>query len=211
MVYCATRSEVGRERKEKIKTLVERLAIQLGDFTLSSGQKSKYYFDGKMVLTDPEAATLIAQDIFDELNGLRVEAVGGLSFGAALMGPAISVVSQLAGKPLPCFVVREEQKGHGTKKSIEGGLPATKGARVAVIDDVITAGGSVFKAIEKVEEAGCEVVKVIVLLDRHQGGSDRVKERYDFVAILHADSNGRVTVDEPKSVSGDAREGALSR
>lgn len=188
------RLKVGKERREKIRGLVERLSVRRGEFTLASGQKSSYYFDGKMATTDPEAATLIAQEILDELKDSGVQAAGGLSFGAALMGPAISVVSQLAGKPLPCFVVREEQKGHGAKKSIEGGLPATKGARVAVIDDVITAGGSVFKAIESVEAAGCTVARVIVLVDRHQGGSDRVRERgYDFTALLHADSRGNLT------------------
>ncbi|MDO8532970.1 MAG: orotate phosphoribosyltransferase [Dehalococcoidia bacterium] len=203
---------MGKEqRRERIKTLIEKLAMRYGDFVLSSGQKSKYYFDGKMATTDPEAATLIAEEIFEALRNVDVKAVGGLTIGAALMAPAISLIGRREGRLIPAFVVRDQRKEHGTKKFIEGYLPKGPEAKVAIIDDVITGGGSVLKAIDKVEEEGCEVVKVIVLLDRHQGGSEEVRRRgYDFVAILHADSMGRVTVDEPSTNSRRTAQGVLS-
>ncbi|MBI2857256.1 MAG: orotate phosphoribosyltransferase [Chloroflexi bacterium] len=196
---------MGKVSREKIRELVERLSVRRGDFTLASGQKSSYYFDGKMATTDPEAATLIAPEIFEELRGTGATAVGGMTIGGALMGPPVSVISNLAGKPLPAFVVRDERKEHGTQKVIEGQLPREKGAKVAIIEDVITQGGSVLRAIERVEEAGCTVVKVIVLVDRHQGGSDKVRDRgYDFLALLHADSNGNLSVDGPGAESPNA-------
>jgi orotate phosphoribosyltransferase len=111
--------------------------------------------------------------------------------GADPMVTAVTVVSHLEGKPIPAFIVRAETKGHGTQKRIEG--PLQKGSRVAILDDVITTGGSVLRAIEAVEAEGCQVVKVVVLLDRHQGGSDEIKRKgYDFQAILSADAAGEV-------------------
>jgi len=75
-------------------------------------------------------------------------------------------------------------KGHGTMRKIEGHLK--EGSRVAIVDDVLTTGGSVMKAIEAVEAVNCKVVKVIVLVDRNEGGSDRLKEEgYDFTSILN--------------------------
>lgn len=166
-------------------------AILHGDFTLSSGLKSTYYFDGRLVTLWPEGAYLIGKKIYEILKGAGVEAVGGMTMGADPMVTAVTVVSHLEGKPIPAFIVRAETKGHGTQKRIEG--PLQKGSRVAILDDVITTGGSVLRAIEAVEAEGCQVVKVVVLLDRHQGGSDEIKRRgYDFQAILSADAAGEV-------------------
>jgi orotate phosphoribosyltransferase len=111
--------------------------------------------------------------------------------GADPMVAAVAVASHLEGKPMPAFIVRAEVKGHGTQKRIEG--PLKKGSKVAIVDDVVTTGGSVRRAIEAVEAEGCKVVKVVVLLDRHQGGSYEIKKKgYDFQAILSADAAGRV-------------------
>jgi orotate phosphoribosyltransferase len=93
------------------------------------------------------------------------------------------LVSHLEGKPIPAFIVREIAKEHGTMRQIEGHLKP--GSRVAIVDDVLTTGGSVSMAIEAVEAAKCKVVKVMVLVDRQEGGSDRLKkEGYDFTALL---------------------------
>ncbi len=166
-------------------------AILHGEFTLSSGLKSSYYFDGRLVTLWPEGAYLIGKKIFDILQGVGVEAVGGMTMGADPMVSAVAVVSHLEGKPIPAFIVRADTKGHGTQKRIEG--PLKKGSKVAIVDDVITTGGSVLRAIEAVEAEGCQVVKVVVLLDRHQGGSDEIRRRgYDFQAILSADAAGEV-------------------
>jgi len=101
----------------------------------------------------------------------------------------------LEGKPIPGFIVRAETKEHGTQGRIEGYLP--KGGKVAITDDVVTTGGSLLKAIEAAEAEGCQVVKVVALLDRHQGGSDELKLRgYDFTAILSAGPSGEIYINE---------------
>jgi orotate phosphoribosyltransferase len=141
----------------------------------------------------PEGAYLVGKAILEVLKDTSVETVGGLTLGADPIVTAVALVSHLEGKPLPAFIVREEFKKHGTQKRIEGNL--LENSKVAIVDDVITTGTSIFKAIEAVEKRNCKVVKVIALLDRHQGGSDELRRRgYDFVAILNADAKGAVTV-----------------
>jgi orotate phosphoribosyltransferase len=99
----------------------------------------------------------------------------------------------MAGAPITSFIVRKEVKGHGTEQLIEGDMP--EGEKVAIVDDVCTTGSSVFHAIEAVEEAGCEVVKVVVLVDRCQGGSDELRRRgYDLVCLMQATPEGIVEV-----------------
>ena len=158
-------------------------AFLTGDFTLTSGKKSNYYIDGKKITLSPEGAYLVGKAIFDELIKTGVDAIGGVATGAYPIVTAVALVSHLEGKPIPAFIVREVTKEHGTMRKIEGHLK--QGSRVAIVDDVLTTGGSVSRAIEAVEAAKCKVVKVMVLVDRHEGGSDRLKEEgYDFTALL---------------------------
>ena len=179
------------EEDERLLEVFKQHGVLHGDFTLSSGLKTSYYFDGRMVTLWPEGAYLIGRKIFHILVAAGAEAVGGMTVGADPIVAAVAVVSHLEGRPIPAFIVRGEVKEHGTQKRIEGPLKA--GSRVAIVDDVITTGGSVLRAIEAVEAEGCRVVKVVVLLDRQQGGADEIRRRgYDFSAILCADSSGEV-------------------
>lgn len=158
-------------------------AFLTGEFTLTSGKKSNYYIDGKKITLSPEGAYLVGKATFDELIKTGVDAIGGVATGAYPIVTAVALVSHLEGKPIPAFIVREVTKEHGTMRKIEGHLK--QGSRVAIVDDVLTTGGSVSRAIEAVEAAKCKVVKVIVLVDRHEGGSDRLKkEGYDFTTLL---------------------------
>ena len=178
---------------KRLLEVFKEKAVLKGDFTLSSGLKSACYFDGRMVTLWPEGAYLIGKKILEIVSKAGAEAVGGMTLGADPMVAAVAVVSQMEGKPMPAFLVRKEPKKHGTQRLIEGHL--TKGARVAIVDDVITTGGSVLRAIEAAEAEGCKVVKVVVVLDRHQGGADELKRRgYDFTAILSAGAEGEVSL-----------------
>jgi orotate phosphoribosyltransferase len=159
-------------------------AFLRGNFTLTSGRKSSYYFDGRKMTLSPEGAYWVGKAIFDELVGLDVEAIGGLAIGAVPIVSEVALISYLEGRQIDAFIVREVAKEHGTKRKVEGHL--RQGSRVAIVDDVITTGGSVNKAIEAAEMENCKVVKVIVITDRHEGGSDRLKAAgYDLTAILH--------------------------
>ena len=178
------------ESTRRIREIASEVGAFLrGDFTLTSGKKSKYYFDGKKVNLSPEGIYRVGKAIFDQLAGVEIDAVGGVPVGAYPMVAAVALVSHLEGKPIPAFIVREEAKEHGTKSKIEGHLE--EGSRVAIVDDVVTTGGSLLRAIKAVEESNCQVVKVIVLVDRHEGGSDRLKEEgYDFSALLEISPSG---------------------
>ena len=158
-------------------------ALLQGEFTLTSGKKSDYYFEGKRLTLSPEGAYLTGKVVFDQLADADIDAIGGVAIGGYPMVAAVALVSHLEGKPIPSFIIREETKEHGTRRRIEGHLK--EGSRVAIVDDVITTGGSVSRAIEAAEAAKGKVVKVIVLVDRHEGGSDKLKQQgYDFTAII---------------------------
>lgn len=175
---------------------LERGALKYGDFTLSSGKKSSYYFDGRRLSLDPEGAHLIAQALLPLLRRAGVQAVGGLTLGADPIVAAVALASfpDKSGRPIPGFIVRKEAKGHGTRQGVEGYLLQPQD-RVAIVDDVCTTGGSLFQAIEAAEAAGCTVVKVVALLDRMEGGSDELRRRgYDFQALLTASPQGEIRV-----------------
>jgi orotate phosphoribosyltransferase len=181
------------ESMKRLLELIKEKSFKYGDFTLSSGLKSPYYFDGRLTTLWPEGSYLVGKRVFDVVKDAGIDAIGGPTIGADPIVATVALVSHLEGKLIPAFIVRKETKGHGTQRLIEGHLPT--GGTVAIVDDVITTGGSIFRAIEAVEVEGCRVGKVIVLLDRNQGGADELRRRgYDFVSLLSADAEGNVSI-----------------
>ena len=103
------------------------------------------------------------------------------------------MMSQIEGIPVQAFFVRSEAQEHGTGQQVEGGL--VPGCRVVIVDDVCSSGGSLFTAIQAAEAVGCQVVKVVTLLDRHQGGGDDLRRSgYEYVALLEPDPKGTIRV-----------------
>ncbi len=158
------------------KILVER-SYKEGDFTLTSGRKSDYYFDGKQTALHPEGAFLIGH-LFNHLllDDPSITAVGGLTLGADPLVTATSLISFQQGRPLPAFIVRKESKGHGTNQYLEGLANLTQGAPVAMLEDVVTTGGSLLKACERVKEAGFSIAMLCTLLDREEGGNESIEK-----------------------------------
>lgn len=159
---------------EIIKEKSIKIAPPGEPFILTSGQKSNYYINGKLTAGDPEGLYCLARLILDEAKELHAEAVGGPTLGADPIVGAIAALSFLAETPMPLFIVRKEAKQHGARQQIEGSDIA--GKKVVMVEDVITTGGSVFKAINVVKELGCEILKVICLVDREQGGREAFAE-----------------------------------
>ena len=175
-----------------LELAIEKRALQFGEFQLSAGGTSSYYFDGRIVTLDPKGAHYVAKAFLPVVRGSGAAAIAGPTLGADPIVAAVSMLSyQDGGAEVPGLIVRKETKEHGGKRAIEGSL--VPGSRVAVVDDACSTGGSLFHAIEAVEDAGCEVVMVLTIIDRHQGGSEELRRRgYDFYALLEADAEGNV-------------------
>jgi orotate phosphoribosyltransferase len=154
--------------------LAERSARQ-GQFTLASGRQSTLYIDARLTTMSPDGLTLIGPLALEALQASdwMVTAVGGLTLGADPVSYAIAYASALAGTPLRAFTVRKEAKAHGTGRLIEG--PFREGDRVAVIEDVITTGGSALRATEAIRKAGGIVAGVLALVDREEGGREALE------------------------------------
>ena len=184
---------VGNHAERLLEIALDKGALTYGDFTLSSGKKASFYFDGRRLSLEPEGAYLIGQALLPLLNEARAGAVGGPTLGADPIVASAAVASHMAGGSVSGFIVRKEAKEHGTGQLIEG--PLTSGARVAIVDDTCTTGGSLLQAIAAAEDVGCEVVKVIALLDRCEGGGEELRRRgYDFEALMVATPEGRIRV-----------------
>jgi orotate phosphoribosyltransferase len=144
-------------------------------FKLVSGRMSNYYFNCKMVTLNPEGMYLIGNIIFDMIKDLNVKGIGGLTLGADPIADAVAYTSYLKEKPIEAFVVRKSAKSHGTMQWIEGDVKA--GDKVVIVDDVITTGKSTIEAITRAKEAGLDIVKVIALVDRQEGGYENIMEQ----------------------------------
>ncbi|MGM3305561.1 orotate phosphoribosyltransferase [Anabaena sp. WFMT] len=156
--------------RQKLLDLFCQLAYQEGDFVLSSGQQSSYYINGKQVTLHPQGALAVGRLLL-QLLPEDTQAVAGLTLGADPIVSAVSVVSVYENRPLPALIIRKEAKGHGTMAYIEGpSLP--QGAKVVVLEDVVTTGQSALKAVERLQAAGYTVNRVISLIDRLQGGAE---------------------------------------
>jgi len=163
--------------REKLKQIILEKSYEKRKVVLSSGAESDFYFDGKQTTLHPEGAYLTGKLILEALHeDAAVEGVGGLTLGADPIATAVSVVSFLDGRPLPAFIIRKEPKGHGTGAWIEGGKNLRRGARVVIVEDVVTSGGSSLKAIRRAEEEGLEVLGVVTLVDREEGGRENIEK-----------------------------------
>ncbi|MFZ0981041.1 MAG: orotate phosphoribosyltransferase [Candidatus Acidiferrales bacterium] len=180
--------------REQLANLLRAKSLVRGEFTLASGKKSNYYLDCRLTTLNPQGALLTGYCVLELLDemGVQPDAIGGLSMGADPVVSAAIVVSAIdppvgwAGKqPVQGFLVRKEAKGHGRKKQIEG-MEQTQGKRVAIVDDVCTTGGSTQEAIDAAEREGCEVVAVISLVDREEGGSEMLRAKYNYRSIFTA-------------------------
>ena len=161
--------------RQALMDLVRTKALKFGDFTLASGKKAKYYLDGKQVTLDSFGAKLVAEGILDLLGDKAPKAVGGMSIGADPIAAAIITMAGVRGVPMLGFMVRKESKGHGTNRFIEG--PVQPGDEVAIVEDVVTTGGSSLLAIERAEEFGLKVKQVIAIIDRMEGGREAFESR----------------------------------
>jgi len=157
---------------DRLLSILAERSARRGQFTLASGRQSTLYIDARLTTMSPDGLSLIGPLALAALRDVdwRVQAIGGLTLGADPISYAIAYASADSALPLRAFTVRKEAKAHGTGRLIEG--PFREGDRVAVIEDVITTGGSALRAVEAIRAAGGTVAGVLALVDREEGGRD---------------------------------------
>ncbi|UCF18781.1 MAG: orotate phosphoribosyltransferase [Gemmatimonadota bacterium] len=172
------------EHERLIELLAER-SFKIGDFTLASGRKSRYYVDARTTTLSAEGQALIGVLGLSALQkaGLSPQAVGGLTMGADPIAYAIAHRSFLDGCVIEAFTVRKEPKGHGAGRQIEGCLEP--GQSVVVIEDTITTGGSALKACRAVEAVHARILAILALVDREEGGKETLEEAgYRVISLV---------------------------
>lgn len=171
------RQQRGEEAADRLRRLLAERSFRTGEFTLSSGRTSRYYVDCRTTTMHAEGQALIGRVGLDRLEeaGLRPELIGGMTMGADPISYAVAGESwRRGGDPIHAFSVRKEAKEHGRGRRIEGCFE--EGRRVVVAEDVITTGGSALDACRAVESAGGEVLAVLVLVDREEGGRAAIED-----------------------------------
>ncbi len=157
--------------------LIESGAIRFGDFTLASGKKSKYYVDIKKASTKHEILSLMGDLLAEHVKG---DILAGVELGAV---PLVAITAVKAKRDY--LIIRKEKKGYGTSKLIEGDY--RKGLTVDIIEDVVTTGGSVLKAVKILRDEGLKVERVICVVNREEGGDENLKrEGVELISLLRA-------------------------
>lgn len=159
--------------KKKLFDVIKAKSFAKRKIKLASGRESNFYFDMKPTMFDPEGSNLLADMVFQRLEGLNIDYIGGLAVGAVPLVSTIAMLSFQRKKPLPGFFVRQEIKDHGTRRKIEGTVTESlKGSRVVILDDVTTSGGSAMDAVEAAKAAGASVILVLAIVDRLEGATE---------------------------------------
>lgn len=171
-------------KQRLIELLVERSFKYSPEasYTLASGARSNYYIDCRTVTHHPEGKYLIGTIVYDRIRDLGSAAVGGLTMGADPIAVAVSYAAWLDGQSIGSFSIRKEPKGHGLGKQVEGAVQP--GDRVVIVEDVITTGGSTIRAIEAARREGLTVSGVVALVDREEGGAEKVRAQTDTLITI---------------------------
>jgi len=166
-------------RQEKLLRFIEaRCLVRKEGIKLASGRTTNFYLDCRVALMDPKALPIIAEMVLAKIDDLpeRPVALGGAIVGAVPITAAVVLLSSRGHHlPLTGFMVRKDVKEHGLQKRVEN--PPAPGSPVAIVEDVVTTGGSTILAIEAAEEAGLKVKAIIPVVDRGEGGAEAIRKR----------------------------------
>lgn len=163
--------------REQLVDLLRRRSFERRRVILASGRESDFFIDCKQAILTAEGHALTGALMFEALDLLPpCDAVAGVELGGCPLASAVSLTSYVRGRPLDAVYVRKEVKDHGTRKLVEGDKSIAPGTRVALLEDVVTTGGSSLKAVEKLRAAGATVVGIVALVDRLEGGAEAIRE-----------------------------------
>lgn len=172
------------ERKRRLAVLLKEKSYREGNFTLTSGKKSDYYFDCRVTALSAEGSWLIGNLFNDMVTDLAIQGFGGMTLGADPLVSAATVISWERGRPMAGLLVRKQAKSHGMGQFVEGLGNFAKGDQVAMLEDVVTTGGSLLTACERVRDCGLNIAAVCAILDRREGGAEALAAAgYNLLAL----------------------------
>lgn len=170
--------------RDQLRALLFERSVRFGEFILASGKRSSYYIDARLTTMSGQGQALIGRvglQLLDEL-GWQPDALGGLTLGADPIAYAIAHAATLNGRTLDAFTVRKEAKAHGAGRLVEGGFEADM--QVVIVEDVITTGESALRAVHAIREGGGRILGVLALVDREEGGRERIEQEGTAVAAM---------------------------
>jgi orotate phosphoribosyltransferase len=172
--------------RENLKKIILELSYEKRLVTLASGRQSDFYFDGKQTTLHAEGGFLVGKLFYDAIREIAgIQAIGGITLGADPIATATSIAAYLDGKNMHAFIIRKEPKGHGTGQWLEGRKNLPPGTKVVIVEDVVTTGDSSMKAVNRAKEEGLDVLGIVTLVDREEGGRENIEaEGYWLKAIF---------------------------
>ena len=191
MASVITQEVASRTVDNPVRLLLESGALRYGEFLLASGKRSQYYIDSKKLTLYPEGARFVGTELVRLLDDEGIRFVGGVAYGAIPIVAHVALVSDTRwGDPIQAFYIRKDSKEHGTGEDVEGQLPPLD-EPVAILEDVVTSGGSLLNAIGKAEANGYNVTHAITLVDRDEGGREAVEAAgYEFLSLFRVVRSG---------------------
>lgn len=168
---------IDEDKRQRLVALLRERSFEKKKVILASGRESDFFIDCKQSVLTAEGHALVGELMFQALAELpECDAVGGVELGGCPLASAVSLVSFQAGRPLPALYVRKERKDHGSAKLVEGDRSLRPGLRVALLEDVITTGGSSLKAVRALEAVGAKVIGILAVVDREEGGAETIRQ-----------------------------------
>ncbi len=156
------------------KRIYELEVFKKGDFTLSSGKKSNYYLDGRIISLDPLGSEMIGEIFLSKLN-FSFDKIGGPATAAIPLITSISLLARIhQNKDIPGFYIRSSAKEHGLTNKVEGNIK--KGDDVVIVDDTVTSGGSIINTILEIQKIGANIKHSLSVFDRNEGGAERINQ-----------------------------------
>lgn len=167
---------MGGDARARLLDLLRERAFERKRVVLASGRESDFFIDCKQAVLTAEGHALVGETMLASLQQLGpVQAIAGVELGGCPLASAVSLTSFSRGEPLDAIYVRKDAKEHGSRRTLEGNTRIAPGARVALLEDVVTTGGSTLKAAAKLTDAGYVVAGVVALVDRLEGGREAIE------------------------------------
>jgi orotate phosphoribosyltransferase len=170
---------VGEGARARLFELLRTRAFERKRVVLASGRESDFFIDCKQAVLSAEGHALVGEQMLEALARLGpCAAVAGVELGGCPLASAVAMTSFQRGTPLDAVYVRKDAKDHGSKRLLEGNGRLAPGARIALLEDVVTTGGSTLKAAAKLKDAGYAIAGVVALVDRLEGGREAIEAAY---------------------------------